>query len=98
MKLLAFRRKERKMEYYFKPQGVCSKEMIIEVEGDIIKKVKIIGGCAGNSFGISKLVEGMRLEDVIKRLKGINCGIKNTSCPDQLATALEEIKEKRMQK
>lgn len=82
------------MEFRYKTSGVCSKEMIIEIEKDIIKKVTIIGGCAGNTKGVSKLVEGMKIDDVISRLKGIPCGSKGTSCPDQLARALEEIKEK----
>lgn len=81
------------MEFKYKPKGVCSREMIIETEGDIIKKVNIIGGCAGNTVGVSRLIEGMKIEEAIKRLKGIPCGIKRTSCPDQLATALEEILE-----
>ncbi len=81
------------MEYRYKTSGVCSQEMIIEIEKDIIKKVTIIGGCAGNTKGISKLVEGMKIDEVIKRLKGIPCGSKSTSCPDQLAKTLEEIKE-----
>lgn len=81
------------MEYCYKTTGTCSQEMIIEVEQDIIKKVTIIGGCAGNTKGISKLVEGMKIDDVIARLKGIPCGIRGTSCPDQLARALEEIKK-----
>ena len=80
------------MEYRFKPQGVCSKEMIIETEGDVIKKVNIVGGCAGNTVGVGKLVEGRKIDDVIKLLKGITCGPRRTSCPDQLAIALEEIK------
>ncbi|MCI9286662.1 MAG: TIGR03905 family TSCPD domain-containing protein [Clostridia bacterium] len=80
------------MEYRYKPNGVCSYEMIIEVEEDIVKKVTIVGGCAGNTVGVSKLVEGMKIDEVIKRLKGIPCGYKGTSCPDQLARALEEIK------
>ena len=79
------------MEYRYKPQGVCSHEMIVEVDEDIIKKVTIVGGCAGNTVGVSRLVEGMKIEEAIKRLKGIPCGIKGTSCPDQLAKALEEI-------
>lgn len=83
------------MEYRYKPNGVCSYEMIIEVEEDIVKKVTIVGGCAGNTVGVSKLVEGMKVDEVIKRLKGIPCGYKGTSCPDQLARALEEIKNNR---
>ena len=84
------------MEYRYTPNGVCSREMIIELDGDIIKKLTIVGGCAGNTLGLSKLVEGMNINEVIKRLKGIPCGIKGTSCPDQLAKALEEVKEKYM--
>lgn len=82
------------MEYRFEPQGVCSYEMIIEVDGNTIKKVTIEGGCAGNTVGVSRLIEGMNIDEAIKRLKGIQCGYKGTSCPDQLAIALEEIKEK----
>lgn len=82
------------MEYRYRPSGVCSREMIIELDGDIIKKLTIVGGCAGNTLGLSKLVEGMNINEVIKRLKGIPCGIRGTSCPDQLAKALEEVKEK----
>lgn len=80
------------MEYKFRPRGVCSQEMVIELEEDIIKSVKIIGGCAGNTVGVSKLIEGMKIDEAIKRLKGIPCGFRPTSCPDQLAIALEEAK------
>ena len=83
------------MEYRYIPQGVCSNQMIIELEGDLIKNVKIIGGCAGNTVGVSRLVEGMKVDEAIKRLKGIPCGFRGTSCPDQLATALEEIQNKK---
>ncbi len=80
------------MEYRYRPQGVCSREFLIDIdENDIIKDVNIVGGCAGNTTGISMLVKGMRIEDVIKKLKGIPCGPRKTSCPDQLALALEEI-------
>ena len=82
------------MEYRYKTNGVCSREMIIELDGNIVKKVTIIGGCAGNTAGVSKLVEGMNINEVIRRLKGIPCGTKGTSCPDQLAKALEQAKEK----
>ena len=82
------------MIYTYKPQGVCSYEMKIEVDGDTIKKVTIEGGCAGNTVGVSRLVEGMKIDEAIKRLKGIQCGYRGTSCPDQLAIALEEIKAK----
>ena len=82
------------MEYRYKPQGVCSREMIIELEGNIIKKVTIIGGCAGNTVGVSRLIEGMDVDEAIRRIKGIPCGMRSTSCPDQLAIALEEAKKK----
>ena len=81
------------MEYRFTPRGVCSREMIIELEGDTIKNVRILGGCAGNTVGISRLIAGMKIDEAIKRLKGIPCGFKTTSCPDQLAIALEEAKK-----
>lgn len=82
------------MEYIYKPKGVCSYEMKIEVDGEIIKKVTIEGGCAGNTVGVSRLVEGMKIQEAIRRIKGIQCGIRGTSCPDQLARALEEILKK----
>ena len=81
------------MEYRYKPQGVCSLEMIIDVDNDTIQSVKIIGGCPGNTVGVSNLVKGMKIEEAISKLKGIPCGIKGTSCPDQLAIALEKIKK-----
>ena len=80
------------MEYRFRPKGVCSQEMIIQLDEDIIKDVKIIGGCAGNTVGVSRLIKGMKINEAIKRLKGIPCGLRSTSCPDQLAIALEEAK------
>ena len=82
------------MEYIYETKGTCSTKMIIEIEQDYIKKVTIIGGCAGNTKGVSTLVEGMKIDEVIKKLKGIPCGVRTTSCPDQLARALEEIKNK----
>lgn len=82
------------MIYQYEPKGVCSMQMNIEVEEEIIKSVKIIGGCAGNTQGVSRLVEGMNINDAIKKLKGIDCRGRGTSCPDQLAIALEQIKEK----
>lgn len=81
------------MEYRYKPTGVCSREMIFDIEGDIVKSVKIVGGCAGNTVGISSLVKGMKIKEVIEKLKGIPCGYKGTSCPDQLARALESLKK-----
>ena len=81
------------MVYQYERKGVCSMQMNIEVEGEIIKSVQIIGGCAGNTKGVSVLVEGMNINDAIKKLKGIDCRGRGTSCPDQLAIALEKIKE-----
>lgn len=75
----------------YKTTGTCSSAINLEVEGDIIKSVSFTGGCNGNLQGISRLVEGMKVEDAISRLKGIRCGFKNTSCPDQLARALESL-------
>lgn len=81
------------MVHTYTPRGVCSRKMDIEVDGEIIKSVRILGGCAGNTKGISILVEGMNINEAIRKLKGIDCGGKGTSCPDQLARALEEVKE-----
>lgn len=81
------------MEFAYKTKGVCSRSIYIDVEGDIVKKVQFEGGCNGNTKGVSALVEGMRIDDVIEKLSGIKCGFKGTSCPDQLAAALREIKE-----
>lgn len=75
----------------YQPKGVCSKAIDVEVEDGIIKSVQFTGGCNGNTQGISKLVVGMKAEEAISRLRGIKCGFKNTSCPDQLACALQEI-------
>ena len=81
------------MEFSYKTNGVCSRTIHIEVQDGIVKKVRFDGGCNGNTKGIGSLVEGMPVDEVITRLKGIKCGFKGTSCPDQLATALEEIKK-----
>lgn len=82
------------MVHEYLPKGVCSMKITVEVEENIIKNVKFLGGCAGNTKGVAALIEGMNIDDAIKRIKGIECGGKGTSCPDQLAIALEEIKEK----
>ena len=81
------------MQYIYEPKGVCSSKMIFEIEGDIVKDIKIIGGCAGNTLGISNLIKGLKIDEIIKKLKGVPCGFRGTSCPDQLATALEEYKK-----
>ena len=78
---------------HYTPKGVCSRAIDFEIENDIIKKVTFTGGCNGNAQGISKLVEGMNIDDVISRLEGVECGFKTTSCPDQLANALKEYKQ-----
>ncbi len=75
----------------YQPKGVCSNAIDVEVENGIIKSVEFTGGCNGNTQGISRLVAGMKVEDAISRLKGIKCGFKSTSCPDQLACALESF-------
>ena len=72
------------------PQGVCSKQMEIDLENDVIKAVRIKGGCNGNLQGISSLLVGMTREEAIRRLDGIHCGPRATSCPDQLAQALKQ--------
>lgn len=75
----------------FTPKGVCSRRMLVEVENGIVQSLQVTGGCHGNLQGISKLVEGMPVEEVIRRLDGINCNGKGTSCPDQLAQALKQV-------
>ena len=82
------------MEYRYEPEGVCSYEMIFEIDGDVVKSLKIIGGCPGNTVGVSKLIENKKIDDIIKMLKGIDCGSRGTSWPDQIARALEEYKKK----
>lgn len=78
----------------FTPVGVCSKKMIVECDlNDIITKVQIIGGCPGNSLGLSKLCLGRKIDEVIEILDGVRCGMKSTSCPDQLSKALKKLKE-----
>lgn len=81
------------MEYRYTPQGVCSMQMIFQIDEGIIKSLKIIGGCPGNTVGVSKLVVGKTVDEVIEMLKGIQCGVKGTSCPDQVAQALEAYKK-----
>lgn len=81
------------MHISFRPQGVCSQRMEIDMEDGIVKKLAVTGGCSGNLQGISRLVEGMPAEAVIEKLEGIRCGLKNTSCPDQLARALKKYLE-----
>ncbi len=79
------------MQYEYKTKGTCSQRIFFDVEDGVVKNVQFVGGCNGNLKGIAALVEGMRAEDVISRVEGIRCGMKGTSCPDQLAKALKEI-------
>ncbi|CCY99628.1 uncharacterized protein BN786_00583 [Clostridium sp. CAG:793] len=81
------------MEYRYRPQGVCSQEIVIDIENGIVKDLKVIGGCSGNLQGIANLVKGRTVDEVIERLNGIKCGFKPTSCPDQIAKALEQYKK-----
>ena len=77
--------------FSFRPKGVCSQLMEIDIEDGKIANLTVLGGCSGNLQGISRLVQGMPVETVIERLQGIRCGFKNTSCPDQLALALKAM-------
>lgn len=79
------------MTIRYQTKGVCSSSIDIEVQDGVIKFVEFFGGCNGNLKGVASLVTGMKIEDAISKLKGIRCGFKPTSCPDQLAQALEQI-------
>ena len=76
------------MTYAYQPTGVCSRQIAIELEGDLIKAVEFTGGCNGNLQGVARLVEGMTVEQAVSKIQGIRCGSKTTSCPDQLSKAL----------
>ncbi len=82
------------MQFEYKTSGTCSQRIFFEIEDGKLKNVQFLGGCNGNLKGIGSLVEGMNIDDVIARLEGTTCGMKNTSCPDQLAKALKEAKAK----
>lgn len=81
------------MKKIYETQGTCARAIAFDVDETtgIVNEVQFIGGCGGNTQGVAALVKGLKVEEVIKRLKGINCGMKGTSCPDQLARALEEM-------
>ena len=79
--------------YQYRPQGVCSQLMEITVNEGILEDLQVLGGCSGNLKGISALVRGMSAREAVERLKGIRCGAKSTSCPDQLAQALKKARE-----
>ena len=78
------------MQYEYKTSGTCSQKIFFDIEDGKVKNVQFLGGCNGNLKGIGKLVEGMDIDEVITRLEGVKCGMKSTSCPDQLARALKE--------
>ncbi len=81
------------MQYTYKTRGVCSQMISFEVNDNKLSNVQFFGGCNGNLKGIGALVDGMDIDDVISRIEGIKCGMKSTSCPDQLAQALKQVKE-----
>lgn len=76
-------------KFEFTPKGVCSRKMIFEIEGDTIQSLEVVGGCNGNLKGISSLVKGRKIQEVVDALDGIQCGMKQTSCPDQIAQGLK---------
>lgn len=78
------------MSYQYRPKGVCSRDIVFDLEDGRVKNVRFTGGCSGNTQGVARLVEGMPAEEAVKRLSGIRCGMKATSCPDQLARAIEK--------
>lgn len=83
--------------YIYKTKGVCSREIHIEIdENNVITNARYVGGCSGNTQGVAALVKGMSVDEAISRLSGIKCGMKSTSCPDQLAVALTQIKENKI--
>ena len=82
------------MEYRFKPSGVCSTEMIFQIEDDKVKDLKVMNGCNGNLKGIASLIKDMPIDNIISKLSGIKCNYRNTSCPDQISKALKAYKEK----
>ena len=82
------------MRFEYKTKGTCSSKILFDVDDGILHNLEYIGGCNGNLQGLSRLVEGMQIDDVIARVQGIHCGMKPTSCPDQLAQALLQAKEK----
>ena len=81
------------MKYDFSPKGVCARRLEFELDGDIVKNVQFMGGCNGNLKALAALTDGMTVDQVCERLKGITCGLKNTSCSDQLAQALAKAQE-----
>ena len=81
------------MQFEYKTKGTCSQRIFFEIEGNVLKNVSYLGGCNGNLQGIAALVRGMKAQEAIERMRGIRCGFKNTSCPDQLSIALKQALE-----
>lgn len=81
------------MQYTYKTHGTCSSQITLDIDGDVVSNVKFVGGCPGNLKAIPLLVEGMKVEDIEKKLLGVRCGMKPTSCADQLAHAVREAKQ-----
>ena len=82
-------------EFEYIPSGVCSRKMVLKINNNVLEDIEVVGGCPGNLQGIRKLISGMDIDTIIKKLDGIKCGMKPTSCPDQIANALKQYKEKR---
>ena len=80
------------MEFTYTPHGVCSRQILLELDGNKVSNVRFIGGCSGNTQGVARLIDGMDIDEAISRIEGIQCGFRSTSCPDQLAQALKEYK------
>ena len=76
------------MQHEYKTRGVCASKILFDLDGDTVKNIRFVGGCNGNTQGVARLAEGMKIDEVVARLKGVHCGMKPTSCPDQLAQAL----------
>jgi len=81
------------MEYNYKPQGVCSRNISFDIEDGIVHNVRFTGGCAGNSQGVARLCEGRTVDELVSILDGVKCGFKDTSCPDQLAKAIKKASQ-----
>ena len=81
------------MQYSYRPHGVCARGISFDIEDNIVKNVTFSGGCSGNTQGVAKLAEGMTADEIIEKLSGIRCGFKGTSCPDQLAKAVQAALE-----
>ncbi|MBQ5968703.1 MAG: TIGR03905 family TSCPD domain-containing protein [Clostridia bacterium] len=80
------------MQYQYQPKGVCSQRILFELDGDVVKNIRFIGGCSGNTQGVAALAEGLTVDEIEQKLGGIRCGFKSTSCPDQLAKAVRAAK------